>query len=248
MNWVRETWSGASLVPLPSNLLLKQMLGCAPALIERYIEVQPVTAGAVLFDIGEPIEHAYFPVDTIVTLERLGKIEVAIAGREGMSGWTAIGGFCLSPYRSVVRCRDGQLLKLPVAALTAAAAGNPKLRAILAQYVVFSAVQMAEGLGSHLHHRLEAAIARWLLMRHDRVGGDWIQAQHQEIADNLGARRASVTNCLQILEGELHIRARRGRILIRNRADLEVRANGAYGGAEALYRASLGAFGKSVGR
>lgn len=27
---------------------------------------------------------------------------------------------------------------------------------------------------------------RWLLPRHGRVGGDWIVAQHQEIADNLG--------------------------------------------------------------
>ncbi|MEP6982271.1 MAG: helix-turn-helix domain-containing protein [Sphingomicrobium sp.] len=191
------------------------------------------------------LEHAYFPIDTIVSLEQTGRIEVALAGREGMSGWTAIAGFCRSPYRAMVCCRDGSLLKIEVNALLAAVAANPRLSTILWQYMVITAVQMAEGLGAHSHHRVEAAIARWLLMRHDRVGGDWIEAQHQEIADCLGARRASVTDCLHILEGDGHIRCRRGRILIRNRDDLETRANGAYGTAETLYRASLGAFGKS---
>jgi CRP-like cAMP-binding protein len=162
-----------------------------------------------------------------------------------MAGWTAIGGQRHSPYRAVIRHSDGRLLKIPVTSLLGASASNPNLRSLLAQYVVVTAVQMAEGLGAHSHHRLEASIARWLLMRHDRVGGDWISAQHQEIAEGIGARRASVTDCLHILEGEQHVRCRRGRILIRSRHDLEAKASGAYGAAESLYRASLGHFGKS---
>jgi hypothetical protein len=45
-------------------------------------------------------------------------------------------------------------------------------------------------------------------------------------------RRASVTVCLQILEGEYSIRSLRGRVLIRNRAALEASADGAYGACE----------------
>lgn len=245
LKWSRQSWDEASPLPLTSNLLLKQLAASAPALIEQQIELQKVTAGTVLFEPGEQLKHVYFPVDTIIALEQTSRIEVAVAGREGMAGWTAVTASCRSPYRAIVSGRDGQLLKLSIDSLLAALARNCGLRSIIWQYIVITAVQMAEGLGAHSHHRLEAAVTRWLLLRHDRVGGDWICAQHQEIAGGLGARRASVTNCLHVLEGEGHIRARRGRILIRNRGDLQSRANGAYGAAESLYRASLGPFGKS---
>jgi CRP-like cAMP-binding protein len=242
---ISDRCAESSPLPLTSNLLLRQLAGSDRLCLEPHIQRHIVTAGTTLFDVGQPLQHAYFPIDTIVSLEQSARIEVALAGREGMAGWTAIAGFCHSPYRATVRCRDGLLLTIDIDALLRAVGANPKLRSILWQYMVVTAVQMAEGLGAHAHHRVEAAVARWLLMRHDRVGGDWILAQHQEIADCLGARRASVTDCLHILEGERHIRCRRGRILILNRANLESRASGAYGAAESLYRASLGAFGKS---
>ena len=232
-------------LPLTSNLLLRQLAASDRSILEGHVRQHSVTVGTTLFEAGEPLEHAFFPVDTMVSLEQTGRIEVALAGREGMSGWTAIAGYCRSPYRAMVRCRDGILLKIDIDVLLNVVGTNPNLRSILWQYMVVTAVQMAEGLGAHSHHRVEAAVARWLLLRHDRLGGDWISAQHQEIADCLGARRASVTDCLHILEGEMHIRCRRGRILIRNRVDLEARARGAYGAAESLYRESLCAFGKS---
>lgn len=229
-----------------SNLLLRQIAIADGSILDRHVQELSVSAGTVLFEAGEPLGHAFFPVDTMVSLEQTGRIEVALAGREGMSGWTAIAGFCRSPYRAMVRCRDGILLKIDIEILLSAISANPRLRSILWQYMVVTAVQMAEGLGAHSHHRVEAGVARWLLLRHDRLGGDWISAQHQEIAECLGVRRASVTDCLHILEGDMHIRCRRGRILIRNRHDLEARAGGAYGAAESLYRESLGAFGKTT--
>lgn len=236
----------ACIPPVTSNLLLKRLTAPDRALIEREAEALSARAGAVLFDAGQSLDHVYFPVDTMIGLENFSGLEVAIAGREGMAGWTALGGFTHSPYRAVVRSREGWVLRVPIGPLLGAAAARIELRWVLTQFAIVSAVQMAEGVGAHLHHRLEAAVVRWLLLRHDRIGGDWIRAHHQEIADNLGARRASVTDCLHIIEGEQHVRCRRGRILIRDRAALEARAMGAYGTAETLYRASLGEFGKKV--
>lgn len=234
-----------TVLPVTSNLLLKQLASPDQAFIESHAELQKVAIGSVLFEAGETLEHVYFPVDTIVALEHFGRVEVALAGREGMSGWTALAGFIRSPYRASVVCREGSLLRVPIEPLLDAMTRRAQLRWTLTQFAIVSAVQMAEGVGAHAHHRLDAAIVRWLLLRHDRLGGDWIRAQHQEIADSLGARRASVTDCLHVIEGERHIRCRRGRILVRDRDGLEARANGAYGAAEALYRASLGTFGKS---
>lgn len=236
---------GAAAPPLSSNLLLKQLAAADRMVIEQQMEPLKAAPGAVLFEAGQSLEHVYFPVDTMVALESFSRVEVALAGREGMSGWTALAGCNHSPYRAVVRWREGWILRVPIEPLLTAIATRPQLRWVMTQFAIVSAVQMAEGVGAHLHHRLDAAVVRWLLLRHDRVGGDWIWAHHQEIADSLGARRASVTDCLHIIEGELHIRCRRGRILIRDRAALELRALGAYGTAESFYRSSLGEFGKT---
>lgn len=237
---------GTPAPPLASNLLLKQLGAADRALIEQQAEPLKAAAGAVLFEAGQSLDHVYFPVDTMIALENFGGVEVAIAGREGMVGWTALAGVAHSPYGAVVRSREGWLLRVPIEPLLAAVMTRVQLRWVLTQFAIVSAVQMAEAVGAHLHHRLEAAVVRWLLLRHDRVGGDWIVAQHHEIAANLGARRASITDCLHIIEGEQHIRCRRGRILIRDRGALEMRAMGAYGTAESLYRASLGQFGKTA--
>lgn len=245
--WIGDTVERSVALPIVANRLLKQLLDVDRQAASRHAEHHSVSVGDVLFDAGEPIDHIYFPLDTIIVLEQGARIEVAVAGNEGMSGWTALAGFRDSPYRAVVRHRGGQLLKVSVESLLSASSNSASLRLMIARYLVVTAVQMAEGLGAHSHHRLDAAIARWLLMRHDRVGGDWISAQHDEIAEGIGARRASVTDCLHILEGDYLIRCRRGRILIRSRAELELRANGAYGAAESLYRSSLGSFGKSEG-
>jgi hypothetical protein len=103
---------------------------------------------------------------------------------------------------------------------------------------------MGETIGSHGLHRLDGRVARWLLVRHDRARGDEIRVRHDEIADSLGVRRASITDCLHIIEGDGHLRCRRGRITIRDRAQLVQMAGVCYGAAEAHYRSFFGPFGK----
>jgi hypothetical protein len=53
-------------------------------------------------------------------------------------------------------------------------------------------------------------------------------------------RRPGVTVALQLLEGRALIRARRGEIVIRDRAGLLELANGGYGEAEAEYVRLIG--------
>jgi CRP-like cAMP-binding protein len=225
---------------------MRQLSAADRALLEADIQVESISAGTQLTVIGEPVDSIYFPVDTLISVEQSGGLEVAIVGREGMFGWSVLAGSQLWPFRAVTRGRGGQLLKIPHATVVAAFAASPALRAMLNQYLFVLAVQMSESMAAHGLHRLEARVARWILVRHDRVGGDEISAQHSEIAANLGARRASITDCLHIIEGHSEVRCRRGRILIRDRAKLEQRASGCYGLAEAQYRNSFGSFGKSL--
>ena len=246
-NFSERAVSGASFPPTRTNLLLRQLPVADQTLLERYLELETVTAGTVLAEVGERIAAVYFPVSTVISLEQLARVEVATVGREGMFGWSAIANYQRSPFRAVVRGREGVVLKLPIDAAHSAIAASPRLRAMVCHYLIIVAVHMSETIASHSLHRLDARIARWLLVHHDRVGGDEIRARHDEIADCLGVRRASITDCLHIMEGEGWLRCRRGRIMIRDRGYLEQMASGCYGAAETHYRSSFGSFGKCSG-
>lgn len=234
----------SSLLPTKNNHLLRQLAVADRVLLERRMECAPVAAGTVLIDVGQPLDTVYFPVDAVISIEQSSRMEVATVGREGMFGWSAMAEHQRSPFRAVVRGRNGLLLTSPVASAVSAMSESPRLRAMLCRYLVIVAIHMSETIDSHCLHRLEVRLARWLLVHHDRVAGDEIRAQHDQIADSLGVRRASITDCLHIIEGEGHIRCRRGRITMRDRAPLEQMARGCYGAAEAHYRSSFGSFGK----
>ena len=107
---------------------------------------------------------------------------------------------------------------------------------------------MARAITSSLQHPVEQRVARWLLMRHDRVGGDILAVHHDDIAGSMNVRRASVTDRLHLIEGERLIRCSRGRIAIRDRCGLEALAGEAYGAAEAQYRLLIAPFGKGPAR
>jgi DNA-binding FadR family transcriptional regulator len=76
-------------------------------------------------------------------------------------------------------------------------------------------------------------------MTHDRVDGDELPLTHDFLSMMLGVRRPGVTVAVQILEGNGHIRASRGRITVLNRKKLEELADNAYGLAEAEYASAM---------
>ena len=82
-------------------------------------------------------------------------------------------------------------------------------------------------------------------MFHDRSAGDELRLTHDMLAMLLNVRRASVTDALHILEGERLVRCTRGRVLVRDRIGLQVRAGYSYGYAEADYNRAIGPFGKA---
>jgi CRP-like cAMP-binding protein len=97
------------------------------------------------------------------------------------------------------------------------------------------AIQMANTALANSKVKVDARLARWLLMAHDRVDGDQVELTHEFLALMLGVRRAGVTLAIQRLEERKLIRAARGRLTIRNRRGLEEAANGSYGVPEAEY-------------
>jgi CRP-like cAMP-binding protein len=112
---------------------------------------------------------------------------------------------------------------------------SPTLRGMLLHYVQAFMIQTAHTAASNGSAKLEERLARWLLMAHDRTDGDELSLVHEFLAVMLGVRRPGVTVALHTLEEQGLIRARRGSILIIDRAGLEELANSSYGVPEAEY-------------
>jgi CRP-like cAMP-binding protein len=234
-----------------SNLLLSLVEKDDLGLLRPHLTRVELGRGERLVVAGEPIEHIYFPeggVATVVsTLPESGSTEVGIFGRDGLSGFCALMGAECSRYDTVVQVDGATGLRIDTSTLVALTEESSTLRALLKRYVQTFIVQLAQGIVCHVHHQIEARVARWLLMCHDRIDGDEIMLTHDFISMMVGAQRTSITVSLHILEGVGMIRAQRARVTITDRAKLEDIAGEAYGLPEAEYRRLLGPLGRTAG-
>ena len=241
--------TGSSLIRSSRNILLRRLSGADQALLEPHLEELAAESGTTIIRADDPLDCLYFPDTVVLSLEEAvgahQSVEIAVIGCEGMLGWPALLGSSRSAHAATVRMRGGTLLQVGIAPLRAACARSPTLWPALLQFVHLVIVQMARSIASHLQHTVDQRIARWLLMRHDRVGGDLLLMRHEEIAESLNVRRASITDGLHLLEGWQMVRCNRGRLWVRDRMALEDFAGDAYGSAEAHYRSLIAPFGKS---
>jgi CRP-like cAMP-binding protein len=212
----------------------------------RRVSVEP---GRLLSSGDDTRAILYFPETVIVSIESDAgggqHIETAVIGYEGMVGWSGLLGSGRLPQRAIVQMRSGTLLGISIDDMAVACEASRTLFSALLCFIEIVMAQMSRAIASHLHDRLDRRVCRWLLMRHDRVPIDQLSIKHDEISRNLGTRRASVTDCLHVLEGQRLIRCYRGRIIVRDRAGLEQLAGHSYGLAEADYRTLIGPFGRS---
>src|SRR5215212_9072365 len=191
----------------------------------------------VLIEPNEPIEHVYFNergYTSITTNGQGNKIEVGLIGREGMVGVPVVLGVSTTPLEFFVQLA-GDGLRIGTASIEEALDQRPSLHRVLLRYAQVMSVQTSGTAFANAEHTIEARLARWLLMCHDRVDGDDIAITHEFMAMMLGVRRAGVTTATHVLEGSGLIEAQRAVITILDRKRLEEFANSAYGLPEAEY-------------
>jgi len=187
--------------------------------------------GEVLHEPGAPMRAAYFPVHAAVSLltvaEGHGTLEVGLVGNEGMVGIALALGLRASPVRALVQ-GGGSALRLSAARLRAGLRESPALAAALQRYAAARMAQLARSVACHRFHRVEARLARWLLLTRDRAGAGEIRLTHTFLARMLGVRREGVTGAASALQRRGLIGYRRGGIRILERAGLEAAACGCY--------------------
>ena len=218
------------------NHLLSALKADDLALLRPALHSVELPLMTVLEEAGEPVKDVYFfesGFASVVTGEKV-PIEIGLIGREGMSGLSIV----MDDDRSVNRTfmqAAGTALCLSADRLRTALLDSPSLRTSLLRYAHAFSVQTSQTALVNGRAKLEARLARWLLMAHDRFDQNDFPFTHQFIAMMLGVRRAGVTDTLHILEGRGLIKARRGQITVVDRKGMEALADPSYGVPEAEY-------------
>jgi CRP-like cAMP-binding protein len=200
------------------------------------LEPVPLPLHEVLIAPQQPIAQAYFVEEGIVSLvadTREGRIEVGLTGREGFVGVPIALGAQTTPHTAIVQA-SGEALRIAAGALEDALDASAGLRRVLGRYVQSLLVQVGQTVYANADLTVEARLARWILMTHDRLEQDELPLTHEVLSKMLGVRRPTVTTATHLLEGAGMIRARRGRITVVDREKLEDLAGAIYGPAGAV--------------
>jgi len=169
-----------------------------------------------------------------VSKDRQRQAEVAIIGREGMTGVTLVLGAERSPSDLFMQV-EGSAQCIAAADLRAALAKSKTLSNLLSLYAHSYFTAAAYTSLANAQGRIDERLARWLLMAQDRLESDQIALTHEFFALMLGTRRAGVTTAVSSFHARGLISHSRGIVTIVDREGLINAAGGLYGIPEAEY-------------
>jgi CRP-like cAMP-binding protein len=208
------------------NELLKELLslpGIGNDLLQE-LRVVPLTVNQVLFEQGDKIDHLYFLLDSVASglaiMEDGTTIETSMVGHESIVGVSTILGSGLSRQWVWVTV-GGTALQLESRFLDKLFTQNEvALKALLRCYRLLI-TQVSQRCVCNTRHTIMERLCCWLLMIHDRVGGNNLSLTQEMIASRVGARRAGITVAAGMLQSMKAIEYRRGQLHISNREVLE---------------------------
>ncbi len=199
--------------------------------ISRASTAVALASGQRLVEPYAAVTDVYFPLTSIVSLMTAvpegRSIEMAAVGNEGLVGLAAFFGTGSAAQLAVVQV-PGNAARLNVDVFRAELARSRALVNAVLRYTQLLLHQVAQSAACNTLHSIERRCARWLLLCHDRVGGDAFPLTQEDLAQMLGARRPSVNIVAADLQGRGLIRYSRGRVTIVDRPGLEGVSCGCY--------------------
>lgn len=183
------------------------------------LQLVSLLAGQLLYESGDRIDQAYFPVTALVAFAKELSdglsIDMALIGSEGMVGLRGLTGVSL---HRVHVASSGFAYQISMHDLQRAMQSVPALFRMYVHAVNRILKDVSIETACCYFHSIGQRLAKWLLIRHDHSGVSVMRVIHQNIADSLGVRREAITNALLKLPG---IQSSRAQIEIKDRALLE---------------------------
>lgn len=206
-----------------TNHLLTALPGVEHTAVMADCDTVEFAFNEVLLQPGDPVTYVYFPIDCFISLIAVvntnDRLEVTMAGREGMLGTSLVLGIDDTSLLSLVQ-GAGSALRINAARFKQLLEECPVLNQRMMGYVYVVMNQLAKTVACNHFHGIEARLARWLLMTQDRAGSDQLYLTHEFLAMMLGVRRAGVTLAAIALQTRGLISYQRGKINVLDRPGL----------------------------
>jgi CRP-like cAMP-binding protein len=216
---------------MSSNRILAGLARRDLALIEPHLEPVDLPVRKVLETRRKRIDHVYFVESGFASVVANGSdkpsIEVGIIGREGMTGLAIVLGGDRAQHATYIQVA-GKGQRMSAARLREVDEQSPAFHRAMLRYARAFLAQTTTTALANGRSKIEERLARWLLMAHDRLGGDELNLTHEFLGLMLGTHRPGVTLALQSLERAGLITTRRGRVTILDRKALQRSSNGTY--------------------
>jgi CRP-like cAMP-binding protein len=206
------------------NQLLGALESASRKRLAPHLEPVEFKLGDMVCDAGGLLKHAYFPRGSVLSLltvlENGAAIETANIGREGAFGLFAAMYSRVSFNRCIVQL-EGHTVRCPIELLRHEFKNSEHVRDLFVSYSETLLSQVQQTVACNSMHTTEERICRWLLMMHDRAGGEALPYTHEFLSHMLGANRKSVTLAAQSMQAAGLITYHRGRIQVLDRPGLE---------------------------
>lgn len=237
--FIWQAMTVATPSPLPVvNRLIQSMPGEARARLLAQCTPEQLAFGDVLCEPGKPATHVHFPltgfISLVATVSGHRPIEMGMIGNEGMLGAPLALGIDDAPLQAVVQ-GAGSALRMTVPRFRKQLRQSPDLQRTLDRYLYVLIEQLSQTAACNAFHEVQARLARWLLMTHDRAHGEQLHLTHLFLAGMLGVRRSAVTIAAGELQRRQLIHYTRGQITVRSRRGLEQAACECYADAVDAY-------------
>ena len=200
-----------------------------PALLEQWSQelvLVDLQLGQVLYEVGETPGHAYFPVNTVVSIlyvmDNGESAEIAIVGNEGVVGVSLFMGGGATSSRAVVQ-NAGLGFRLPADTLLKKFNEGGPILTLLLSYTQALMTQMTQTAACNRHHSLHQQLCRWVLLSLDRLEGNELVMTQQLIANMLGVSNDQVIESAAELITQGAIEYANGTILVHDRKSVEAR-------------------------
>lgn len=214
------------------NHLLASLSAAEFELLAPHLRRTDLPLGKTLYESGQPVDSAYFPTTSIVSLHYVmrdgASAEVAGVGNEGMLGFFLALGGDRATSRAAVQTA-GEAFGIAAPALGRVVRKAPGLHRLLLRYTQALVAQMTQTAGCIRHHSIEQQLSRWLLLTLDRMPHTDVVMTQEHIGVMLGVRRESITDAAQTLKSRGLIQYQRGCITVLDRHGLAAMACECYG-------------------